>query len=206
MALPVRTLPPPTPDPRDAEILRAVAAGRRDEAMALVRAVHGPTIERLALRMVRDAAMAEDVVQEALLGIHQDLHTVRDSGSLRSWLLSVTSHRALDEIRRRERRRRHLVDGAELRDVADPAAGPGARLEARRELGLLEQRIRALPAKAQAALSLHYRDGLTFEQVARLTGERGDAVQIRVRRAVLRLQDQLRRRGVERGARAARVA
>lgn len=200
MALLRPIAPPPSLDPRDAAILRAIGARRHDEAITLVRDAYGPALQRLALRIVRDPALAEDVVQDALLAIHQGLDGVRDGRCLRGWVMTVTAHRALDEIRRRARRRRHLSEGDLPHDVADEAAGPLDTLEDRRHLAMIEQRIDALPPRVRDSVLLRLRDGLTYEEAARILGERGDTVQVRVRRALVRLQGQLRRRGVERGA------
>src|SRR4029453_1425871 len=56
----------------------------------------------LALRITNDATLAEDVVQEAFLGVWRNAaRYVEGRGSVKTWLLSIVHHRAIDAVRRR---------------------------------------------------------------------------------------------------------
>jgi Sigma-70 region 2 len=117
-------------DPHEAAIRAAIAARRHGDAVERIRRGYGPAMLGLAVRMVKDRFAAEDVVQDALLRIHLGLDAVRAGTSLRAWVMSVTAHRALDELRRRDRCRLRLtgVDALSgLPDSAMPHVGHGRR-------------------------------------------------------------------------------
>ena len=89
----------------DDELLSLVA--ERDEAaFAELYDRFGAPSYGLALRILRDPALAEDAVQEALLAIWRSADRFRpDRGAARAWVLALVHRRAVDLVRREERRR-----------------------------------------------------------------------------------------------------
>src|SRR6186997_3720601 len=72
----------------------------------------------IALRITTDASLAEDVVQDAFLGVWRNASRyVEGRGSVKTWLLSIVHHRAIDAVRRR----RATVDLPERDDAPPPA-------------------------------------------------------------------------------------
>src|SRR5262245_66022232 len=72
----------------------------------------------IALRITSDAALAEDVVQDAFLGVWRNASRYVDGrGSVKTWLLSIVHHRAIDAVRRR----RPTTELPEREDVPPPA-------------------------------------------------------------------------------------
>ena len=190
-------LPPPRPHehPSDAAIRAALAERRYEHAFELIRRAHGRAMHGLARRIVGERATAEDVVQDALLRIHLGLAAMRGS-SPRSWVMSVTAHVALDEVRRRARRRR-LGPLDDSFDHADDRPDPRAALEQAQRGHVLASSVARLAPRIRASVLLHFGHELTFEAIAPLVGdETGGAVRIRVVRALDRLRGRLIHAGV----------
>ncbi|HVM15981.1 MAG TPA: sigma-70 family RNA polymerase sigma factor [Gaiellaceae bacterium] len=132
----------------DEELLVRVAAGD-DGALALLYDRHGAAAFALARRIVGDALVAEDAVQEAFLAVWRDVRRFDPGrGCARTWLLVLVQRRALDALRR-ERRRRRDVD-------APPRPAPAAADVA--WAALQRERVRAalavLPAARRELLAL----------------------------------------------------
>lgn len=187
---------PPT-DPTERAIRAALDGGQRQRALDLIAREYGQAIRRTATRLLRCAATAEDVAQDALLRIMESLDRLRADTRVRSWVMTVVTHCAIDEGRRRQRRLRRYADGAALPEPAAREGSPYERLATGQAYGALIARVTALPPRVRDDVVLHFgHQQLTCEEIAARRGETGDAVQVRVRRARLRLRSELRRRDV----------
>jgi RNA polymerase sigma-70 factor (ECF subfamily) len=154
-------------EPDDAELLRAV--GRRDPAalMALYDRYNRLAFG-LAYRVLGDAGIAEEAVQDAFMLVWRRADTfnpARGSG-VRAWLLTIVHHKAID-LRRRHGRATAMDD---IDDVASDAAltapdawsAVGERLERDR----VRAAVAALPTEQRRAIELAYFDGLTHREIA----------------------------------------
>ena len=97
--------PEPVPgrleEPTDETLLAGLAAGRLD-ALDTLYDRYRTMAFGIARRITADDALAEDVVQEAFLGAWRGAERyVAGRGSVRTWLLSIVHHRAIDAVRRR---------------------------------------------------------------------------------------------------------
>lgn len=125
---------------------------------------------RFARRLVGDGEAARDIAQDCFLRLCQQARTP-EPGRLAPWLFTVCRNRAIDHLRRTGRMPH--VNGTAILDLEpDSAAGPGpARAasdadERSRILGL----VAGLPARQQELLRLKFEDGLTYREIARITG------------------------------------
>jgi RNA polymerase sigma-70 factor (ECF subfamily) len=178
-------------DSPDAVLLAGIEAGDELAARAVYEQ-HSPAVFGLARRVIRDEQLARDVTQEVFAHLCRRPGCVDlDRGSLRVYLAVLTHRRAIDEVRRRERRARAetacaaaaVADGPEV-EVVDTAAQQWRRLRLARELA-------GLPASQRVAIELAYFDGLTYKQVAeRLAIPEGTA-KSRLRLGMRRLRMQL---------------
>ena len=88
------------------EALVALVARSSDAALRELYDRYGSTAYGLALRIVRDAALAEDVVQEAFLGVWRSAaRFVPERAKASTWIMTFVHRRAVDVVRREERRR-----------------------------------------------------------------------------------------------------
>jgi RNA polymerase sigma factor (sigma-70 family) len=194
------TMPLLQVEPRDAAVRDAAARGDRGRAIELVREAYGAAVYRFARRMLGDPVAAEDVEQDTMLRALQGLDGLRPGSSLRAWVMTIAAHRALDELRRRRRLSRRVDGLSEIPDLPDPHPHAAHLLLVQEEARTLRASLDTLPPRARDSVVLYFGHDLTFDQVGRTLGDAGGTVQVRVNRALVRLQATLRRRGVERAA------
>ena len=175
-------------EPRDAVLLARVRAGD-ESALGVVYDLHVDLVFGLARRVTRDEQLARDITQEVFTYLWEMPDRVDLArGSLRAYLAVVAHRRAVDEVRRNERRLRveAAAPTAEVQDgpeggVVDAAAREWCK--ARLAAGLAR-----LPAEQRAAVELAYFDGLTYKQVARALGIPEGTAKSRLRLAMSRLR------------------
>lgn len=172
----------------DAELIRQVAAASADALAALhdrfARAIFAVAAQSL------DHAAAEDILQDVLLVVWRKASLFDpERGSARAWLLQITHHRVLNELRRRSRHPE--LDGAAnawLDDLRTTDPGPVERVVAERRRRLVADALGDLPDAQREALGLAFLDDLTHEQVAaRLDVPLGTA-KTRIRSGLQRLR------------------
>src|SRR4249920_2566400 len=97
-------------DATDRDLIERVANGDEDAFRDLFRR-YGAVAKALALRVIRQPFLAEEITQEAFLALWRSPDSYRgDRGSVRAWLMSTVHHRAVDVIRREEAQRRRAQD------------------------------------------------------------------------------------------------
>ena len=142
----------------------------------------------IAYRITNDATLAEDVVQEAFLGAWRNAgRYIEGRGSVKTWLLSIVHHRAIDAVRRR----RATVELPE-RDEAPPQALrlPDIWSEVSATLDADEVRaaLGALTDVQREAIELGYFGGLTQVEIAEKTGAPLGTVKSRMRLGLLAMR------------------
>src|SRR6187200_2403858 len=142
----------------------------------------------IAYRITNDATLAEDVVQEAFLGVWRNAtRYVQGRGSVKTWLLSIVHHRAIDAVRRR----RSTVDLPERDDAPPPALRlPDVWGEVSSNLDADEVRaaLASLSDVQREALELAYFGGLTQTEIAERTGTPLGTVKSRMRLGLLAMR------------------
>jgi len=145
--------PPPTP-----------SADERDEAADLQLLVneHSAAIYRVALSIVRDSALAEDVTQDTLIKAWQALPTFRGESSLKSWVLRIAHNTAVSTLRRR---RDILHDPAELpeRPVADTVE---SKVQGRAALRDFERALDQLDELSRSIVVMRELEHLSYDEIA----------------------------------------
>jgi RNA polymerase sigma-70 factor (ECF subfamily) len=181
---------PDVPETLDRELVRRLRNGDEDAFRDLF-ARHAPSAKALALRVVRQANLAEEIVQEAFLAVWRNPDGYDEQrGSVRSWLMGTVHHRAVDLVRREEAYRRRAEDSIssaveEQGDLADEVAVmvdlPGDRQAVLSALA-------DLPAPQREVLEMMYFDGLSQSRIAERTGLPLGTVKSRTLLAMRRLR------------------
>ena len=97
-------------DATDRDLVERVAKGDEEAFRDLFRR-YGAIAKALALRVIRQPFLAEEITQEAFLALWRSPESYRvDRGSVRAWLMSTVHHRAVDVIRREEAQRRRAQE------------------------------------------------------------------------------------------------
>jgi len=183
-------LAPPDGQEERAQVARAAQGDAR--AFTALALAHRGAVYRFALRMTRDQAAAEDVLQETFLTALRSLPGWRAEGEFRGWLLAIARSQVLRRVRRRVGEPQGF-EGLDSVEALGVEAGWGAPLEAE----ALRERVerRATLETALARLDdverevLLWRDveGLSGEETARLAGLTLPAMKSRLHRARLKL-------------------
>jgi RNA polymerase sigma factor (sigma-70 family) len=174
----------------DRAIIDQVLAGDRD-AFGILIDRHRDGATRLANRILRARADAEDVVQEALLHAFLDLAELRDRDRFVAWLLGIVVNLAKSRLRlRREVPVEDWSGGRAIRGFVwmDAEPTPDARQEARELHDIVWKALAELPAEQQETVQLHYVDGLRVWEIAALVGVPSGTVKARLHRARGRLR------------------
>jgi RNA polymerase sigma-70 factor (ECF subfamily) len=170
------------------EALVALVARGDDSALAALYDRFGRVAYGLSLRILRDRALAEDAVQEAFLGIWRGADRfVAERAKASSWILTLVHRRAVDLVRREERRRVEPLEAA-----PEPAAGSAdeeAWLRLQRER--VQAALRRLPDQQREALELAYFGGFTQSELADRLGEPLGTIKSRMFSGLSRLRELL---------------
>lgn len=136
----------------------------------------------LALWLVRDRALAQDVVQDASVRALRHFGSFR-GGDGRAWLLRIVRHAAYDAIAARDRLRACAGSGEEAEAVADPAGDPESAVAQAQLRSLLDRAIAQLPLELRECLILRELEELSYKEIAAITGAPVGTVMSRLWRA-----------------------
>jgi RNA polymerase sigma-70 factor (ECF subfamily) len=152
---------------------------------------HAGRLYNLSLRMLGNAADAEDLLQEIFLLAHRKLDSFKGESTLATWLYRLGMNQCLDRLRSRAARNDRATTSL---DGATHAAGrPGLRRDAAFTRLDLERAIGQLPAAARAAFLLHDVEGFEHRQVAEILGIAEGTSKSQVHKARLRMRELLTR-------------
>lgn len=151
----------------------------------------GPLAYRVAYGVLRHAADAEDVAQEALLKAYRNFERLRDPARFRGWLVRIAFRMALDRWRSLKRREKRETQGEQ---PEHRAAGPSAEeLAVSSEFQTrLERAMEELPEKFRLVVLLVGIQGYTLEEVSGMLGIPMGTVKSRLFFARKRLAEKLR--------------
>ena len=174
----------------DAAILRQIA-DRDPRGVELLYDRYGGVAFALAFRLLGERGSAEDVVQEAFLNVwRQGASYDTRRGTVRTWLLTIVHHRAIDQMRSVRSKR-----GADT--VIDDAMPLPAKEDTWTEVvqGLEHERVRqamaTLPPEQRQVVDLAYYGGFTHTEIAQRVGIPLGTVKGRMRLALDKLRDLL---------------
>jgi RNA polymerase sigma-70 factor (ECF subfamily) len=152
----------------DEELMELVC--RNDaSAFEIVLERHVDAAFSLAYRMVGRRSLAEDVVQEALLSLWRTgLHYDRSRGSVRTWILGITHHRAVDALRRDGVRTGRDVSDEGLREQVQAPDCTDVEVIRRDEAEGMRAVLDQLPTEQLQVIELAYFSGFTHTEIAEM--------------------------------------
>jgi RNA polymerase sigma-70 factor (ECF subfamily) len=162
----------------------------REEFEKLFRKTYGRAY-RLAYRMLRNTAEAEDAVQEAYLRAWRAFHSFEPSRPFEAWLQRILANIIRDQYRRYKRIGPMMSLDAEVdtdhgtmpaQDLADPSPGPEARLLERTFCSQLNTALSQLPEAYRSAILLACVDARPYEEISIMLGCPIGTVRSRVHR------------------------
>jgi RNA polymerase sigma-70 factor (ECF subfamily) len=163
----------------DSAIIARVLAGDHEAFGILVERHHGRCLQ-YARHVLQDADEAQDVTQEAFVRAYRALDKCEHPDRFEAWLFRILVNRVRTAIEKRSTRARWFVrleDDDALESVEEESSDPPS-------LETLEDALRGLSAKQREALLLKYGEGVTYEEMASMTGSSVSALKMRVNRAI----------------------
>lgn len=175
---------------RDRELMRRVTRGEQDALAELMTRWTRP-VYSLAMRILRNAELAEEVTQDVFLKVWKHAALFEEQrGAFSSWVLTMTHHGSIDALRRAKAR------GSQVTSILDnvlsatlPSPRPGVTPWQRLRL---EQALETLPERQREVVELAYYGGHTREEMARILKEPVGTVKTRLRDAIQRLAEVFR--------------
>ncbi len=170
------------------EAVLALIARADDQALAELYRRFGRLAYGLAFRILRDDALAQDAVQDAFLGVWRAAGRFTAERSKPStWLLTLVHRRAVDLVRREERRRTEPLQPES--EFAGAEAADEAELATRRQT--IREALRQLPSEQREAIELAYYGGYTQSELAERLGQPLGTIKSRMFTGLARLRDAL---------------
>jgi RNA polymerase sigma-70 factor (ECF subfamily) len=193
-------LPAREADSAAASAVKALQAeGRHAEARdryAELVARHQRRAARIAFHYLRDAADADEAVQDAFIKAYSHLSTFREELPFEVWFTRILINGCLDRIKARTRRERWIVPmpdgGTTDRDFAERTPGKGPTPEdhvlARERREQLAAALAKLPARQRSVFMLSHVEGHTSREVSAITGLNESTVRVHLFRAIRKLR------------------
>ena len=182
-------------DTKETDLLERIRAGDRSACDECI-IEHAPGVFRLALRLVRNKAEAEDVMQETFLSAFRGIDRFDGRSSLRTWLYRIAYTTALDHLRRRGRRPEVVCEDPRQGDAGYAHDDSAERSSLRHAIA---RGLDALPVDQRLTLLLVDREDLTYREVAAIMDVSPGTVCSRLQRAREKLRESLREQGVRAG-------
>ena len=173
--------PPPSSED-DSGLLVQVQRGD-EQAMSTLFDRYSKVVYSVALRVLRDPASAEDVLQEIFMQIWRNPNGfIATRGSLGGWLAVVSRNRSIDALRRKK----------PMESVDDIALASNYNLAVEAERNSMMEQARSvihlLPVEQRKTLEMAFFDGLTHSEIAEMTGDPLGTVKTRIRSALTTLR------------------
>jgi RNA polymerase sigma-70 factor (ECF subfamily) len=182
---------------RDGQLVELVAQKDAGALEALYER-YGRAAYSLARRILTEETLAQDVVQEVFLSLWREAGRFdAGRGTVATYLLSMTHHRAVDVVRREESLRRWRTSDEGLELQPDPKARVEDQAEASERRAEVRAALKDLPDAQREALLLAYFGGYTQREVAALVGAPLGTVKTRMAAGMRKMKAALRDAGRE---------
>jgi RNA polymerase sigma-70 factor (ECF subfamily) len=187
---------PETPDLRslaDEDLMQLMRRGD-PRAFEAVYDRHSGAAFSLAYRMVGRGNVAEDVVQEAFLSIWRSgARYERARGSVRTWVLGIVHHRAIDQLRRSSVHDKRRASDEGLEERLESGERTDVEVARRDEAQAIRSAMESLPPEQSHVIELAYFGGFTHTEIAGILETPVGTVKGRMRLGLEKLRNSLRR-------------
>jgi RNA polymerase sigma-70 factor (ECF subfamily) len=174
---------------------QCLAAGDPERLLTILMSAYGRDLHRYAWGMLRHEQLAEDVLQNVFIQAYEDVAAFEGRSTFRTWLFGITRHRCLDEIRRRSRWARVVDEEAPITDMPSGASATDRDTELRALAIQLEGCLDDLSDDIREIVLLRFRQDLSYDDIAAVTGDSPGALRVRVCRSLTALRRCLEHKG-----------
>jgi len=183
--------------PEDADIIIQCLAGDTEAYGALIKRYQA-AVYATAFYYVGRYGAAEDVAQEAFWSAYRNLRALKDPNRFGPWLRGITTRTAANWLRKHLARvhQETPVPQKRLLSIEDARRGPEAALNAAERCDQVHEAIDALPDRYRLPVVLRYMQELSYEEIARFTGDSPEEIRGILHRAMNQLRGMLAQRNV----------
>jgi RNA polymerase sigma-70 factor (ECF subfamily) len=175
----------------DEDVMRLVRRGDA-RAFEVIYERHSAAAFSLAYRMMGTRAGAEDVMQEAFLSAWRSGERYdRARGSVRTWMLGIVHHRAIDALRRATVHDRRRVDDEGIEERFEARERTDAEAARREEADVVRAAMSGLPPDQCQVIELAYFGGFTHTEIAEILGAPVGTVKGRMRLGLKKMRERL---------------
>jgi RNA polymerase sigma-70 factor (ECF subfamily) len=175
----------------DEDLMQLVRRADPD-AFAVVYERHSGSAYALAYRMTGTRGAAEDVTQEAFISVWRSgARFDRNRGSVRTWVLGIVHHRAIDALRRGKVRDRPRVEDENAAEKLEAPENTELEVARRDEAATVRRAMEVLPSEQVQVIELAYFGGFTHTEIADMLDTPVGTVKGRMRLGLKKLRDQL---------------
>jgi RNA polymerase sigma-70 factor (ECF subfamily) len=166
----------------DAALVELILSGDQDVFSVLVER-YKDAVQNLAYRMLGNATEAEDVTQETFVRAYTQLATYKSMHKFSTWLLSIASHLAIDQLRRRRFLALPLEDVPLLEWIVDGGVSPEQSALQGEQQDEIQSYLQRLPSKYRAVIVLRYWHDFSYEEISQALKLTPALVKARLHRA-----------------------
>ncbi|MBR1221129.1 sigma-70 family RNA polymerase sigma factor [Bradyrhizobium sp. U87765 SZCCT0131] len=177
----------------DDMLIESIAGGSKS-AMHILYARHHLRTYRFILRIVRDAAIAEDLVSQVFLDVWRTAGQFEQRSQVSTWILSIARFKSLTALRQR---RFEDIDQDEVLQIADDGDNPEAAFDRARTSAVLRACMNKLSAAHREVIDLVYYHEKSVEEAGAIIGIPQATVKTRMFYARKALAELLKREGIE---------
>jgi len=182
----------------DVQLDAGVARGLRrgdERAQIVAYRVLSPSVMGMAVRILQDEGLAQEVVQDTFVELLEHAHTLKEPAAIIGWVKRVAVNHCLMRLRSPWHKRRVSSDADGVEEALDPLEG-AARSD---DLWDLERALSGLPEETRMVLWLHDVEGYTHQEIGSLVGKTASFSKSQLARGYQRLAEEFRQ--AEGGAR-----
>ncbi len=139
--------------------------------------IHQDMVYSILWHFFRDRSLADEIAQDVFLELHRQWNSIKSPPHLVSWLRRVTTHRAIDQVRKRK-----IRTETPLEESCEPTVFE--RLHDSFLSCYLERMVASLPAQQRMVIVLRYQEDLALEEIANLLNMKVSTVKTQIARAL----------------------
>jgi RNA polymerase sigma-70 factor (ECF subfamily) len=175
----------------DVQLDAGVARGLRrgdEQAQIVAYRVLSPSVMGMAVRILQDEGLAQEVLQDTFVELLEHAHTLKEPAAVVGWVRRVAVNHCLMRLRSPWQKRRVSADDETMEETSDPLEG-AARSD---DLWDLERALSQLPEETRMVLWLHDVEGYTHQEIGALVGKTASFSKSQLARGYQRLADEYR--------------
>jgi len=170
----------------DEDIIRQVLNGERS-AYALLVDKYKDRVFSLALSIVRNRELAEEIAQDVFVKAYRSLDKFRKKAGFSTWIYRITYNTAVSETRKKK------YKTYSIENMEQPDDDPDKKEEKEEQYRLLEKAVSALAPEEKLIITLYYFEEMKVEQISEITGLTVSNTKVKLFRIRNKLKEIIRR-------------